>query len=130
MAHKDIAFCDNCIQETVEVGAGNTCTINGVGTTFYGKSQRCPHCGSVVRQLFWCVMLIPIVPLGKFRVLDCRGGSYFSRRLGTTYRSSDARPLLNLAAHLEGIDRAQAILKYEKIITLFPGTPASVEAKR
>ncbi|PWU19308.1 MAG: hypothetical protein C5B50_06855 [Verrucomicrobia bacterium] len=41
-----------------------------------------------------------------------------------------ASELLNAAAQLEGVDRSQAIAKYEEIIQRFPGTSASQEAAR
>ena len=57
-------------------------TVNGIGTTYVGKknlSKRnvvCPHCGkasvlsSYDTRLCVVVLFIPIVPLGKKRVLD------------------------------------------------------------
>lgn len=57
-------------------------TINGIGTTYYGKKnifQRqdsCEHCGrdatllSYDTQLFFTIFFIPIVPLGKKRIID------------------------------------------------------------
>jgi hypothetical protein len=44
--------------------------------------------------------------------------------------SSDARALLELAAQLEGADRAKALLIYTDIVQRFPGTCASDEAQR
>lgn len=43
---------------------------------------------------------------------------------------NDARELLDLAAQLEGADRAKAILVYTDIVKRFPGTRASEEAQR
>ena len=42
----------------------------------------------------------------------------------------DAQSLLNVAARLESIDRAQAIAKYREVLALFPETSASAEAER
>ena len=44
--------------------------------------------------------------------------------------NNDARELLDLAARLEGLDRAKALLVYTDIIKRFPGTRASEEAQR
>lgn len=43
---------------------------------------------------------------------------------------NDASELLDLAARLEGADRAKAILVYTEIAKRFPGTRASEEAQR
>jgi len=42
----------------------------------------------------------------------------------------DPGELLNIAAKLESVDHDKAIAKYEEIIKLYPGTPASAEARR
>jgi hypothetical protein len=44
--------------------------------------------------------------------------------------NNDARELLDLAARLEGPDRAKAILVYRDIVKRFPGARASEEAQR
>ena len=44
--------------------------------------------------------------------------------------NNDARDLLDLAARLEGPDRAKALLTYKDIVKRFPGTRASEEAQR
>jgi len=57
-------------------------TINGVGTHYYGKQNletrhaTCNHCGRAVdlqtydTRLWFCVIYIPVIPLGKKRILD------------------------------------------------------------
>jgi len=66
--------------------------INGIGTWYYGKGNlterkgTCKHCGksATIRSydttMYFCVIFIPIVPLGKRRILDecssCRRHGY------------------------------------------------------
>ena len=57
-------------------------TINGIGTTYYGKKhlqQRpglCPHCSkgttlsSYDTRLWFVVLYLPVIPLGRKRILD------------------------------------------------------------
>lgn len=57
-------------------------TINGIGTHYYGKQNvetrqaTCPHCGdagdlrSYDTRLWFCVIFIPVIPLGKKRIID------------------------------------------------------------
>ena len=57
-------------------------TINGIGTGYWGKSEVearrdvCDHCGKVGDQLsydtrkYFVVLFLPVIPLGKLRVLD------------------------------------------------------------
>lgn len=57
-------------------------TINGVGTHYYGKQNRekragvCQHCNRQVElenyetRLWFCVVFVPVIPLGKKQILD------------------------------------------------------------
>lgn len=57
-------------------------TINGIGTWYYGKSDlttrpaACPHCNrdtmleSYNTTLFFVVLFIPLVPMGRKRIID------------------------------------------------------------
>ena len=45
-------------------------------------------------------------------------------------RNGQAQELLDLAAQLEGADRAKAIAIYQEIVRIFPSTRASKEAQR
>ena len=59
-------------------------TLNGIGTHYYGAANRsarvdvCQSCGrsatlsSYDTREFFCIVFIPIIPLGKYRILnDC-----------------------------------------------------------
>ncbi len=57
-------------------------TVNGIGTHYYGQKNyesrpgTCPHCGRAVNlasydtRLWFVVVFIPIIPLGRKRILD------------------------------------------------------------
>ncbi len=60
-------------------------TVNGIGTRYYGQSNRahrkgsCRACGrhsaltSYDTRLFFCVMFVPVIPLGRKRIIDACG---------------------------------------------------------
>ena len=60
-------FCEDCLARSLPDAPGNIRTINGIGRTFYGEAERCRECGSVVRDLWFVIFFIPIVPLGRYR---------------------------------------------------------------
>jgi hypothetical protein len=74
-------FCKSCIAATMPGSAGDNVTINGIGAMFYGKRDCCKICGSVVRSRWFCVLFIPLFPLGTFRVKYVAPSSYLSRKL-------------------------------------------------
>ncbi len=43
--------------------------------------DRCPKCHSIVRQKAVCAFLIPIIPLGRYRVLYVDRKRYVGRKL-------------------------------------------------
>ncbi len=53
-----------------------------------------------------------------------------SGRSSRAARQVQARDQLDLAAHLESVDRTAAISKYQEIVQSFPRTPAAREAER
>ncbi len=53
-----------------------------------------------------------------------------SGRSSRAARQVQARDQLDLAAHLESVDRTAAIAKYREIVQSFPRTPAAREAER
>ena len=74
-------FCDSCRMATTDVSSGGTFTFNGIGTALYGSAEVCPTCASVVKRLFFTILFIPIIPLGKYRVKYVTKKKFFSRKL-------------------------------------------------
>jgi hypothetical protein len=74
-------FCATCVHGTTPVSSGGTFTLNGIGTRLYGSGDRCPICHSVVQRLFFCVLFIPLIPLGKYRVKYTAPNQFLSRKL-------------------------------------------------
>ncbi|TNE45513.1 MAG: hypothetical protein EP343_26725 [Deltaproteobacteria bacterium] len=53
-------------------------TINGVGLSVYGKRDVHPPTGSYIKTHCICVLFIPLIALGAYRVIDAEeGGWYF-----------------------------------------------------
>ena len=51
-------------------------TINGIGTTLYGRSNYDPHSNSYETTRYFVFFAIPIFPLGRYRVIDAGPDSY------------------------------------------------------
>src|SRR3989442_14071762 len=76
-------FCPSCIAATTDQSSGGTFTFNFIGTAFVGGYSRCPVCGSVVQILFgW--LILPLVPLGRYRVKYITPDRFYSRALKKT----------------------------------------------
>ena len=74
------AFCDRCIASTIEDPAPDTGTHKAlVGTRFMGGTDPCPTCKSIVRT-FWVWFMIPIAPLGSYRMIWLDPTHYLGRR--------------------------------------------------
>ncbi len=76
-----VSFCTTCLERTSPRSSGGTFTFNGIGSTLYGSKDPCATCGSVIRTLWLCVLFVPLVPLGKYRVIQLGGRRFLSRRL-------------------------------------------------
>ena len=64
-------FCAYCRATTTNEYLENAFThYFPMGKILRGEHERCPDCGSVVKTA-WFRLFVPIVPLGKFRVV-CR----------------------------------------------------------
>jgi rRNA maturation protein Nop10 len=135
---KHPGFCEVCLRQTIHVRAGDTTTFNGVGTNFYGKSDQCPSCGSVVRRLFWCLFFVPVAPLGKFRVKYCAPNNYISRRIrrpnevGANLDMEDEGQILMAeATKLEINGRVEdALIAYQHIAKKYPNTSVGNDAQK
>jgi len=75
-----VRFCFRCWAETTDESPGLTLTINFIGTRLLGSDDPCPECGSVVRKMWFCVVL-PLIPLDRYRMIRLRRGQYIGRRL-------------------------------------------------
>ena len=65
----DPPFCARCTAGSARPGAPGLSTRQGLGRTFYGSAAPCGDCGSEVRTLWWVFLLLPVVPLGSYRVI-------------------------------------------------------------
>jgi hypothetical protein len=74
-------FCERCTAASTDVSSGGTATFNGIGTALYGSGDRCPTCSSVIKRLFFCIVFVPVIPLGKFRVKHVTPQRFFSRKI-------------------------------------------------
>ena len=75
-----VGFCYRCWTQTTDESPGHTATVNFIGTRLLGSDEQCPACGSVVQTKWFCV-IVPIVPLGRYRVIHAARGEYIGRRL-------------------------------------------------
>ncbi|OPX23375.1 MAG: hypothetical protein B1H03_01795 [Planctomycetales bacterium 4484_113] len=67
----------NTVYENIEpvTSAPSLHTINGIGTTLYGASDRDPATGSVMMTYYFTVLFIPVFPICRYRVIP-QDGSY------------------------------------------------------
>jgi hypothetical protein len=75
-------FCPDCKSKSDDISAGHVVSLNFAGRAFIGASNPCPHCGSTERNLFF-FMLVPIVPLGTWKVKQIAPGRILTRKLAT-----------------------------------------------
>jgi len=73
-------FCEDCKSKSEDISAGNVLSLNFMGRAFLGSSNRCSHCGSTERKLFF-FMLVPLIPLGTWKVKEAGRGQIFTRKL-------------------------------------------------
>jgi len=75
-------FCEKCLSETTDESPGSTFTMNWLfGTKLSGESHPCSNCGSII-QTKWFIFIIPILKLGKYRVIYLESGFFESRFIG------------------------------------------------
>lgn len=91
-------FCTACTTETTDESAGKAFSLNGCGVGFYGSASECPTCGSIKRGRWVTFIWIPIVPIGRYRMIYTRAGffssEYYSRHLAGPSKGLDARLVL------------------------------------
>ena len=136
--YKHPGFCEVCLEQTIEIRTGDIGTFNGVGTSFYGRKDVCPRCGSAIRTLFGCFLFVPVVPQGEFRVKYVAPRRFISRRIrrpGEVGASLDAddegHALLAQATKMEIDGRVRdAVLVYQHIALKYPHTSAGQDAQK
>ncbi|WP_328438107.1 tetratricopeptide repeat protein [Streptomyces sp. NBC_00444] len=85
-------FCGPCTDETIAWHAPDTETVNGIGTVLYGWADPCPRCGSVVKREYFCVLWIPLWPMGRYRVITLSRSLTGSRYVGRRFPKSADNP--------------------------------------
>jgi hypothetical protein len=75
-----VGFCYDCWTQTTDESPGHVVTLNLIGTRLVGNTEPCAKCGSAVEAKWFCVVL-PVIPLGRYRVIHGPRGEYIGRRL-------------------------------------------------
>jgi hypothetical protein len=44
--------------------------VSLIGTGFFGRASECAACGSVERLRAFMVFMVPVVPLGRYRLIE------------------------------------------------------------
>jgi hypothetical protein len=70
MAEMDSPFCATCLRASSPGSPGHIRTNQGIGKRFYGGADLCESCGARSRTLWWVFLLIPVLPLGSYRVIE------------------------------------------------------------
>jgi predicted Zn-dependent protease len=52
-------------------------TWNGIGTTLYGRSGYDDETGTYVKTHWFCLLFVPIIALGAYRVAEALGGGWY-----------------------------------------------------
>jgi hypothetical protein len=78
-------FCAGCRAQTTEASPGDTSTMNLARTRLIGDRDPCPACGSVIPTKWFC-LIVPIIPLGRYRIIYLEKGLLHSRYIGRKLR--------------------------------------------
>ena len=113
-------FCQRCRSSTMDEPPGNTTTVNLVfGTRLTGHDDKCPTCGSVV-QTKWVWIGIPIIPLGKYRVIwtgPAKGWLHVTQPyIGRRLRNLEDAQAANMARELRS-ELARKLPAFSKFLT-------------
>ena len=83
-------FCAACRAQTTDESPGNTTVLNFMfGTRLIGHDDRCSACGSLL-QTKWLQIVLPIIPLGRYRVIYLEKGLISGRYVGRRLRDEVA----------------------------------------
>ncbi len=77
-ARQTKGFCESCAAASNPTSCGNVISIRGVGTCFFGESDKCGRCGSVVKTV-WIQIMIPVYPVGSYRFITVNEPGLFTR---------------------------------------------------
>jgi hypothetical protein len=77
-------FCKDCLDATTPKSPGSTYLYNGIGTRLLFAKDRCPTCHSVVQTKFFVLAIIPLIPLGRFRLIYTDRLKYVGRQVVRT----------------------------------------------
>ncbi len=80
-AAQPTGFCPKCVADTTDESIDGLTSINGIGFAFRGREGKCPNCRSIIRQTWFTVFFIPVIPLRRYRVIHSSPQSFFNRRL-------------------------------------------------
>ena len=82
-------FCEACRSQTIDESPGNTTTVNfAFGTRLIGHDDQCLACGSVL-QTMWFQFVLPIIPMGQYRVIYLERGLFSGRYVGRKLRRKE-----------------------------------------
>ena len=73
-------FCQSCKSSSDDISAGDVLSVNFIGRYFLGSTNRCPHCDSTERNLYFS-MFVPILPLGTWKVKRVGRSRILTRKL-------------------------------------------------
>ena len=82
-------FCVACSARTTSESPGGTFTFNLIGTRLLGSRDRCPACGSIAQRKWFC-FLLPVIPLGRYRIIYLEHGHWSTRYVGRKLRHPSA----------------------------------------
>ena len=81
-----MGFCYRCCVETTDDSLGLIMTYKGIGTRLRGGigglgDKPCMECGSIIQEK-WFYVIVPVVPLGKYRVIGIARKSMGAELIG------------------------------------------------
>jgi hypothetical protein len=79
-------FCAKCSSETTDESPGFVGSIYFVGTRLIGRDIQCATCHATLQTLWFC-LIIPLFPLGRFRVIYLGHGFMSSRFIARKVRT-------------------------------------------
>jgi len=74
-------FCPQCLGETSVETAGDVVTHWSIGKHFGQPERPCGACGSVVREVRFVALFLPIRRLGRYRIIYLNRARFLSRRV-------------------------------------------------